>query len=640
MNNKIRGKAFLGTLVILVLLIGVPSSVVDYDAFADTNSKSDSKSKSSTNSKSNFKVEIKDYYGNSKSDSKLLDKIIQPKTKWEFNSVLEEEDSDYLSLFGDASIKIVKNTDDAQVSSLSLDGDGDFVKIKNTNLSDTPTEMTVSTWLNPSYKSDSSEFTIASKQNSFALTINDNLMSEKVVKFSVFDGLKWTQVESYSPIPSEEWTHVAASLDKNTVKIYVNGALESIQSLSEISHNYIEDGDLKNIDKTMPSSDIVLGASIDEHTGDKTYNMFSGMIDKTSFYNSEFKPSEVADIYSESLSEFKPSEVADIYIQSLSEFKPSTADIYNKNTEKVDLTTELINADLDKEITELTLSALIQPEYEEDGSLESTILSKDSSFILSLNEFVHPEKTIKFEVFDGISWSNIEGVSPVKDGEPTHIAVVIKDTEISLYQNGILEVASTVNEMFDLDKDDLALLSPTDIKNNHKNNSIMKGALFETIRSDTKIKNEFSGQIHDVAIYTEAFDEAAIKEMSAESVKTINTSPTNYKAATINAMSAESVKTIHIPPTIEFDNVEYVVGDVALLKIMDQASNTPSFRDTVLVDVTSSSDPSGISIVLRETGVNTGVFEGNIVFISELTDHLASKLHVEEGDNITATYGR
>ena len=39
--------------------------------------------------------------------------------------------------------------------------------------------------------------------------------------------------------------------------------------------------------------------------------------------------------------------------------------------------------------------------------------------------------------------------------------------------------------------------------------------------------------------------------------------------------------TIGIHPTLEFDNIEYQVGSVALLKVIDRASNNPSIKDAV-----------------------------------------------------------
>ena len=669
MNNKV--KIFLATVSILVLLVGLPSSVINYNVFADDTSKSKPASKdqptqstkkhesSSTAKDTQSSSTAKDTQSSSKPASKdqptqstkkhessstaedtqssstaedtqssskpanvaqptsknnrdkprstaeevkpsstaedtqssstaeevkpksIPVKVIQPKSTWEFNQV---KNSDYQSLFGDASVEVVKNAEGTSVSSLALDGDGDFVKIKNIDLSPDTTEMTMAVWVKPDYSEGSSEFTIASKKNSFALTINNLVMPEKIAKFSVFDGIKWTTVESRSTIPSDEWTHIAASFDEMSVKIYVNGVIESSKLLENDSYIHVE-----GIDEAVSSSDIVIGTALNLDTSSKTYNMFSGMIDTVSFNDYQMDPLEIAHIYNQGMQLEKE------------EYLPSKV---TSSDNKI----------------QLTLSALIEPDYSK-GSPEFTILSKDNAFVLSLNKLIEPEKKIKFEVYDGSSWSTVEGTNIVENGKPTHIAAVIDDTEISLYQDGILETTATLDGIFALGEGEgeIKIISSTDIKTNSKIDSvIVKGALFEMIRSDVKIKNEFSGQIYDVAVYNEAFDKDAIKKIFSE-----------YKGMNENSPS---------PPKIEFDHTKYDIESVAFLKVEDQISNNPSVVDIVFANVESSSDPNGVSVLLKETGLNTGTFRGEIMFTSEATDSFTAKLHVEENDQITAKY--
>jgi len=59
--------------------------------------------------------------------------------------------------------------------------------------------LTATAWVKPDYSSGSPfgyapEFTVLSKDKSFSLTINNNILSETTAKFSVFDGIKWTKV--------------------------------------------------------------------------------------------------------------------------------------------------------------------------------------------------------------------------------------------------------------------------------------------------------------------------------------------------------------------------------------------------------------------------------------------------------------
>lgn len=55
----------------------------------------------------------------------------------------------------------------------------------------------------------------------------------------------------------------------------------------------------------------------------------------------------------------------------------------------------------------------------------------------------------------------------------------------------------------------------------------------------------------------------------------------------------------------------------AIITVTDSSANTnPAAIDTVTVTVTSLANPSGIQLVLKETGVNTGVFTGQLQFMT------------------------
>jgi len=162
-------------------------------------------------------------------------------------------------------------------------------------------EFTVSAWVKPDYSSGSSEFTILSKENAFKLSINNIKTPENIVKFSVFNGFKWTTIESYS-IVGEEWSHVAAKLDGQTISLYLNGNLEATKQIEEIpilnSYGYVE---LGPIDGISSDSAILFGAQQTSRTGDvSTYGFFSGQIDEIVIDNHSFTDEEVVELCKES----------------------------------------------------------------------------------------------------------------------------------------------------------------------------------------------------------------------------------------------------------------------------------------------------------------------------------------------------
>lgn len=150
-----------------------------------------------------------------------------------------------------------------------LDGENDYAQM-SVNSTDHVTQMTLSTWVKPDYSKGSPEFTILSKEKSFELSINNNISPEKIVKFSVFDGIKWNTVESYQTIP-EDWTHVTVSYDNDQIKIYVNGELDNSKNIYGLSYIVINDYiDLSTIDAITSESDVIIGAYVETKHGSST----------------------------------------------------------------------------------------------------------------------------------------------------------------------------------------------------------------------------------------------------------------------------------------------------------------------------------------------------------------------------------
>ena len=158
-------------------------------------------------------------------------------------------------------------------------------------------EFTLSAWVKPDYSSCSSECTIISKENAFKLSINNVKTPENIVKFSVFNGFKWTTIESYS-IVGEEWSHVAAKLDGQTISLYLNGNLEATKQIEKIpilnSYGYVE---FVPIDGISSDSAILFGAQQTSRTGDvSTYGFFSGQIDEIVIDNHSFADNEIVEL--------------------------------------------------------------------------------------------------------------------------------------------------------------------------------------------------------------------------------------------------------------------------------------------------------------------------------------------------------
>ncbi|NOS62015.1 MAG: hypothetical protein HOO66_03110, partial [Nitrosarchaeum sp.] len=192
-----------------------------------------------------------------------------------------------------------ENTNQTNSTTLQLDGNDDFITIQN-NSTDVLSTFTISGWIKPDYSSGSNEFTIISKENSFILSMNNNIEPEHIAKFSIFDGIKWTYVESNSTI-QEQWTHISTTFDGNYIKIYINGKLEAITELADTVAVSV-DGKLveTQVDTIYSDHDIVIGAYASTNNGSpQLQNKFSGEIDDISLHNSIFDEQTLNQIYQE-----------------------------------------------------------------------------------------------------------------------------------------------------------------------------------------------------------------------------------------------------------------------------------------------------------------------------------------------------
>jgi len=158
-------------------------------------------------------------------------------------------------------------------------------------------EFTLSAWVKPDYSKGSSEFTIIGKEKAFTLTIYNNKIPEKIVRFSVFDGFKWTTIESSSTV-DEEWTHIAAKFDGRVISLLVNGNLESAIQLEGVptlnSYGFVEP---QPIDGINSESLILYGAQQTTKRGDtSTKGFFSGSIDEIVVDDHGFGYKEILDL--------------------------------------------------------------------------------------------------------------------------------------------------------------------------------------------------------------------------------------------------------------------------------------------------------------------------------------------------------
>lgn len=80
-----------------------------------------------------------------------------------------------------------------------------------------------------------------------------------------------------------------------------------------------------------------------------------------------------------------------------------------------------------------------------------------------------------------------------------------------------------------------------------------------------------------------------------------------------------------------------IIGHAATISVTDPLANlNSSVQETIAATVTSTSDPTGITVTLQETGSNTSIFSG--MFTVTRNPSSGTALHVENGNNVNASY--
>ena len=220
-----------------------------------------------------------------------------PLTSLQFNGT----DASNLSFVGDASVTEQSKT------SLTLDGQKDYVQVSSSNSTRDLASLTISAWVKPDYSNGSPEFTLISEEKTFVLALNNNIPTQKIAKFSVFDGIIWHTVESTSQI-KEEWTHLAATFGDSAISIYINGNLEATLPI-ESALSIMIDGKSAAlpVDSISSGSDIVIGAYLNSRKN-IPINQFSGLIDGVLVYDSLLLPSQITQIYNQDMLSYHSAE--------------------------------------------------------------------------------------------------------------------------------------------------------------------------------------------------------------------------------------------------------------------------------------------------------------------------------------------
>jgi len=172
-----------------------------------------------------------------------------------------------------------------------------------------------------------------------------------------------------------------------------------------------------------------------------------------------------------------------------------------------------IQANSTNTLEELTVTAWIEPNFEKSFG-EYSIVGKERSFNLYVDNLNYPKKTADFSIYDGITWTTVKSKNILPETW-FHLAAVFKKGVVSLYVNGELEGETAIKPIRLVNSDGRTIEDTVDKIKSTADLSI--GTYLTTSKQDGEKSNSmFAGKIDDIQIFDFAMDEEKISEKYQE----------------------------------------------------------------------------------------------------------------------------
>ncbi len=233
------------------------------------------------------------------------------------------------------------------------------------------------------------------------------------------------------------------------------------------------------------------------------------------------------------------------------------------------------NGDSTRNLSALSISAWIKPDYSQ-GSPQFTVISKENTFLLAVNNNLPPVNKAVFSIFDGIRWNTVISNSTIPE-EWTHLAATFNGTAISLYVNGRID--STVPLPGVLTVAVNGQLATKTVNNLSSNADIVIGTYFDSVRGTPT--NSFSGSIANVNLYNSTLTTPQI-------VHAYDTALGPQSSINILENSTISTNSTHIPSVTATKStaISESISLADAVSILTNANNQNSIVHTVPANVT------------------------------------------------------
>ena len=165
---------------------------------------------------------------------------------------------------------------------LSFDGVNDYVKVPHTASLDFVNQITMEAWIKPNSYSVYSKIMQREGGNTYSLSIPNGQLWFYLIAGFGSSGTIYNLVSDYS-IPTGVWSHVVATYDSSSMKLYVNGVMIKERSATGLIKTY--------------TGDLTIG-----NTGFGGSNWaFNGLIDETALYSTALTLEQIRQHYENGL---------------------------------------------------------------------------------------------------------------------------------------------------------------------------------------------------------------------------------------------------------------------------------------------------------------------------------------------------
>jgi len=171
----------------------------------------------------------------------------------------------------------------------------------------------------------------------------------------------------------------------------------------------------------------------------------------------------------------------------------------------------ILDSSLPQKLNDFSISVWVKPDFKLGAPSTLSIISESQAFDLSINNDKIDKNIVTFSVYDGIKWHHVNSKSEIKDSW-THLAATYSDEIISIFVNGVKENSAKVDGGYSFTYTQGAGTQNSDDYINFESN-ILIGAFTPQVRADGVVKNNFSGLIDDIGLYSTSLPSTNISEI-------------------------------------------------------------------------------------------------------------------------------